>query len=102
MALSATGRAALAVDPAADLSALPARAIREVSLARGRGFAVVRGDRDPQVASVGAVVVDANGQPVAGLGLSGPIDRVSRRVGELGAIVRDAARLMSADLQELE
>ena len=100
VALSATGRAALAIDPASDLSALPTRAVREVSLARGRGFAVVRGDRDPQVASVGAVVVDAHGQPVAGLGLSGPIDRVTKRIGELGAEVRDATRLMSEEIQE--
>jgi DNA-binding IclR family transcriptional regulator len=64
------------------------RALLEV---RRRGWAQSVAEREPGVASVSAPVRDANGQVVAAVSVSGPIDRMGRRPG-----ARWAADLLAA------
>jgi DNA-binding IclR family transcriptional regulator len=54
-------------------------------------------EREPGVASVSAPVVDASGAVLAAVGISGPIERLTRSPGErFGAAVAAAAREISA------
>ena len=57
-------------------------------------------EREPGVASVSAPVLDDAGRVVAAVGVSGPVERTSRRPGErYGAAVLDAARVIEAALR---
>ncbi|MEI6623162.1 MAG: IclR family transcriptional regulator [Actinomycetes bacterium] len=58
---------------------------------RRRGWAESVGERESGVASVSAPVLDANGQVVAAISVSGPIERLSRSPGQ-----RHAQRVMAA------
>ena len=80
-------------------------------LDRGSAGRVLRGEpvggwsesveeREPGVASVSAPVLDDAGRVVAAVGVSGPVERTSRRPGErYGAAVLDAARVIEAALR---
>lgn len=80
-------------------------------LDRGSAGRVLRGEpvggwresveeREPGVASVSAPVLDDVGRVVAAVGVSGPVERTSRRPGErYGAAVLDAARVIEAALR---
>ncbi len=80
-------------------------------LDRGSAGRVLRGEpvggwsesveeREPGVASVSAPVLDDAGRIVAAVGVSGPVERTSRRPGErYGAAVLDAARVIEAALR---
>jgi DNA-binding IclR family transcriptional regulator len=71
-----------------------ARTLAEV---RRRGWAQSVGEREPGVASVSAPVLDADGQVVAAVSVSGPIERLGRRPGlRLAAAVQAAGRTLSA------
>jgi DNA-binding IclR family transcriptional regulator len=64
-----------------------------------RGWAESVGQREAGVASVSAPVLDA-GQVVAAVGVSGPIERLSRSPGKrYGTAVMDAARQVEAALR---
>ncbi|MEI8081236.1 MAG: IclR family transcriptional regulator [Actinomycetes bacterium] len=58
---------------------------------RGRGWAESVGERESGVASVSAPVLDPNGQVIAAISVSGPIERLSRNPGQ-----RHAQRVMVA------
>ena len=88
---NAAGKALLALLPeealdaylATPLETLTAATIRdpdalreELVLIRSRGFAVTDGEAVEGAASIGAAVLDARGQPFAGLSVAGPRDRV--------------------------
>jgi IclR family KDG regulon transcriptional repressor len=76
----------------------PSRLFRELHLAREAGYAVERGEHHAQVRGVGAAVVAGSGL-VAGLEIVGPADRLDpARLEALGAMVRDAARTVAAEL----
>ena len=64
------------------------RTLQEI---RRRGWAQSAGERAAGVASVSAPVRDANGDVVAAISVSGPIDRMGRRPG-----ARWAADLLAA------
>jgi len=64
------------------------RALAEV---RRRGWAQSAAEREPGVASVSAPVRDRDGEVIAAVSVSGPIDRMGRRPGE-----RWAADLLAA------
>lgn len=80
-------------------------------LDRGSAGRVLRGEpvggwresveeREPGVASVSAPVLDDADRVVAAVGVSGPVERTSRRPGErYGAAVLDAARVIEAALR---
>ena len=80
-------------------------------LDRGSAGRVLRGEpvggwresveeREPGVASVSAPVLDDAGLVVAAVGVSGPVERTSRRPGErYGEAVLDAARVIEAALR---
>ncbi len=80
-------------------------------LDRGSAGRVLRGEpvggwresveeREPGVASVSAPVLDDAGRVVAAVGVSGPVERTSRRPGErYGAAVLDATRVIEAALR---
>jgi DNA-binding IclR family transcriptional regulator len=71
-----------------------ARTLAEV---RRRGWAQSAGEREPGVASVSAPVLDADGEVVAAVSVSGPIERLGRRPGlRLAAAVQAAGRALSA------
>lgn len=55
---------------------------RHLAEVRKRGWAQSAGERADGVASVSAPVYDADGQMVAAVSVSGPIDRMGRRPGE--------------------
>lgn len=69
-------------------SGLSERSLLEI---RRRGWAQSAGEREAGVASVSAPVRDANGNVVAAISVSGPIDRMGRRPG-----ARWAADLLAA------
>ncbi|GFG76580.1 IclR family transcriptional regulator [Mycobacterium botniense] len=80
-------------DTATQQAVLPAAKFSEHALAevRRRGWAQSVAEREPGVASVSAPVRDANGQVIAAISVSGPIDRMGRRPG-----ARWAADLLAA------
>ena len=74
----------------------PERALAEV---RRRGWAQSVGQREAGVASVSAPVIDATGELLAALSISGPIERLVRSPGSRFAPVLVAgARRISAEL----
>lgn len=111
---SATGKAMLAASPEAVVERLlaeplvalteasivdPARFRVELRRIRARGYSINLGERRSDVAAVGAVIRDADGHPVAGIGISAPRQRFGPAVIEsvaelvLGAASRTSARL---------
>ena len=80
-------------DPATQRAVLPSAVFSERTLAdvRRRGWAQSAAEREPGVASVSAPVRDHNGEVVAAVSVSGPIDRMGRRPG-----ARWAADLLAA------
>lgn len=68
----------------------------ELEQAVTRGWAVV--DRGDHVSRVGAAVLAASGEPVAGISVSGPSARVAQRVDEYGQLCHATARAISAEL----
>lgn len=71
--------------------------LRGETAALARGWAESVGEREPGVASVSAAVRDASGSVVAAVGVSGPIDRISRQPGRRhAAAVVAAARAIEA------
>lgn len=49
---------------------------KELGAVRQRGYAVDDEENEPGVACIGAPILDANGQPVAAMSVSGPVQRV--------------------------
>jgi DNA-binding IclR family transcriptional regulator len=80
-------------DPATQRAVLAEAVYGERTLieVRRRGWAQSVAEREPGVASVSAPVRDGNGQVVAAVSVSGPIDRMGRRPG-----ARWAADLLAA------
>jgi DNA-binding IclR family transcriptional regulator len=115
MHTTASGKAVLAAMPesqaAALLRAAPLEALtphtdtdvdallRELQKVRRQGFAVTVGTRHPDVAAVGAAILDGQGRPVATLSLSLPSQRFPRRMWPVyGEQVARAAAECSAQL----
>ncbi|MGH9101751.1 MAG: IclR family transcriptional regulator, partial [Acidimicrobiales bacterium] len=112
--VSATGKALLAAssDAVVDhflsepLAALtgetivdPARFREELARIRARGYSTNIGERRSDVCAVGAVIRDASGHPVAGIGLSAPRQRFDAPAMEAAAeLVIAAAGRTSARL----
>jgi DNA-binding IclR family transcriptional regulator len=80
-------------DAATRQSVLPSAKFTERALAevRRRGWAQSAAEREPGVASVSAPVRDSDGEVIAAVSVSGPIDRLGRHPGE-----RWAADLLAA------
>jgi DNA-binding IclR family transcriptional regulator len=75
-------------EPPAD-AAFSARTLSDV---RRRGWAASVGEREPGVASVSAPVRDADGQVLAAISISGPVERLGRSPGKhFAAAVTEAA-----------
>lgn len=72
---------------------------RDLAGVRRRGYAIDNVENEPGVRCVAAAVRDHDGRAPAAISVSGPAARVtSRRVPELGRIVAEAARTVSARL----
>ncbi|TFV63188.1 UNVERIFIED_ORG: IclR family transcriptional regulator [Bacillus sp. AZ43] len=112
---TASGKAVLAAMPepqaaallrAAPLEALTAQTdtdvddlLKELERVRRQGYAVTVGTRHPDVAAVGAAILDAQQRPVATLSLSLPVQRFPRRMWPVyGAQVARAAEECSRQL----
>ena len=113
----ATGKALLAAQPSSWLDTLPEvlerytpatlttkaalrTALDEVART---GYAVNRGEWRDGVGGLATVVRDATGQPIAALGISGPLDRLTpSRMLALAPGVMDLAQQLSATLSHLE
>lgn len=71
---------------------------QELEQIRQRGFAMSRGERQPDAASVAAPVFGADGVPAAVLSVCGPIERFWRHAEQTGDRVREATNLLSRRL----
>lgn len=72
--------------------------MQQVLKVRVNGYAINRAENRAAVCAIGAAVVDPTGRPVATVSISVPDSRfVESRIPEWGALVRDAARAISAD-----
>jgi len=105
----ASGKALLAYQPDEVLAALPERleshtastldsraALLDcLATTRARGYAVNSGEWRDTVGGVAAVVLGADGRPVASLGISGPLERVEPAQDDHVKQVVDAARRVS-------
>jgi DNA-binding IclR family transcriptional regulator len=49
---------------------------RELETIRQRGYAIDREENEPGVGCIGGAIFDANGRPVAGMSISGPLQRI--------------------------
>ncbi|HYY72704.1 MAG TPA: IclR family transcriptional regulator [Candidatus Bathyarchaeia archaeon] len=59
------------------LSPRPTRALyRELEAIRQRGYAIDRGENEPEVGCLGAPIFDADGDPVAAISISGALQRI--------------------------
>jgi DNA-binding IclR family transcriptional regulator len=82
-------------DPLVALAKFSSRALADV---RRRGWAQSVGERELGVASVSAPVRDADGDIVAAISVSGPVDRLTRTPGRLhAAAVLAAAAALEGD-----
>jgi IclR family acetate operon transcriptional repressor len=104
---TAMGRAIMAALPAEECEAAIARVgegepadtdeIREgVRLARERGWATI--DRNDDVTRVGAAILDATGEPIGAITVSGPSYRMTDRMTEWAAACVDTAHEIGRDL----
>lgn len=72
---------------------------RELTDIRALGYAVSRGERQPDAASVAAPVLQADGTVFGALSVCGPVQRFDRQgISAIGHLVREAAQALSADL----
>ncbi|MEU9530413.1 IclR family transcriptional regulator [Streptomyces sp. NPDC048210] len=71
---------------------------QELAEARATGCAVNRGEWRISVGGIAAVVFDANGAPVAAVGVSGPVDRVLPEESRYRRAVLDSVREISREL----
>jgi IclR family acetate operon transcriptional repressor len=79
----------------------PAALRRKIKETRRVGYAVNIGENRPGVCAIGAAVLARTGEPVAGLSISIPESRFSRkRVPEWGAMVTAAAAEIGTNLRE--
>jgi IclR family acetate operon transcriptional repressor len=66
---------------------------------RARGWAFDNEERTLGMRCVAAPIVDIYGQPVAGISVSGPVQRMAEdKIERIGALVRDAAHSVSRGL----
>lgn len=92
--------------PAGRLEPVTARTLRdsralEADLARVRrqGFATTVDELEVGLTGIAAPILDAQGQAVAALGISGPTQRLERRLDELGRFLIEQAGLLAARLR---
>lgn len=112
----ATGKALLSVQPSAALDALPSELPRytartlctrpalraELEQSARRGYAINRGEWRDDVGGIAAVVNGDAGLPIAALGVSGPLNRLTdARMAELAPQVMALAERLSLTLQYL-
>jgi DNA-binding IclR family transcriptional regulator len=72
---------------------------RELAAVKRYGYAASVAEREPGLASVSAPVHDATGVVVAAIGVSGPVERLTRTPGKrFGAAVVEAARRLESEL----
>jgi DNA-binding IclR family transcriptional regulator len=72
---------------------------RELAAIKRYGYAASVAEREPGLASVSAPVHDATGVVVAAIGVSGPVERLTRTPGKrFGAAVVAAARRLESEL----
>jgi DNA-binding IclR family transcriptional regulator len=72
---------------------------RELAAVKRYGYAASVAEREPGLASVSAPVHDASGVVVAAIGVSGPVERLTRTPGKrFGAAVVEAARRLESEL----
>jgi DNA-binding IclR family transcriptional regulator len=83
-------------DPLVERAAFTARGLADV---RRRGWAASVGEREAGVGSVSAPVRDADGDVVAAVSVSGPLERLTRSPGRLhaDAVLAAAAELTRSD-----
>lgn len=74
---------------------------RELDEIRRCGFALNRGEWRAEVGGVAAPILDREGRPVAAIGVSGPLERVSERAEKYAELVRWAAGEISKRLRGL-
>ena len=93
--LEATRREAFTPKTVVEAEALT----RDLAEARTRGWALDDEEKNDGMRCVAAPILDAVGEAVAGISVSGPTLRMSRdRIEEIGRLVRDAARDVSRGL----
>lgn len=74
----------------------PEHLMNDLKRTAQRGYAVDNEEKEHGMRCIAAPVFDARREPVAGLSISGPVNRVSvDRAEPLGHLVRDAARALS-------
>jgi DNA-binding IclR family transcriptional regulator len=72
---------------------------RELAAVKRYGYAASVAEREPGLASVSAPVHDAGGAVVAAIGVSGPVERLTRTPGKrFGAAVVAAAMRLESEL----
>lgn len=77
--------------------------LADVAATRAKGFALDDEERTGGMRCVAAVVRNAAGEAVAGISVSGPLNRLSDgRVARMSQFVQDAARALSDDLGAVE
>lgn len=68
----------------------------ELAQVRATGVAVNRGGWDVAMSAVGAAIVDAHGEPVAGIGVYGPRERIEANLDSISPAVLKAAAEVEA------
>src|SRR5690606_22838766 len=103
----ANGRAVLACMPEAECRQHLERAgadspelREELARVRATGIAVNRGGWDIALSAVGAAIVDADGAPIAGIGVYGPRERIDANLDSISPAVLAAAREIELTLAE--
>lgn len=109
----ATGKALLAHEPESGLAQVMRHAVkfsprtlttldalaRDLARVRRLGYAMNRGEWRESVCGLAAPIFDASGRPVAAVGISGPIQRLTPgALRKFAPVVVDAARAISREL----
>ncbi|MBM3738556.1 MAG: IclR family transcriptional regulator [Acidobacteria bacterium] len=69
---------------------------RQIAESRAQGFYVDDGEMNPRIRCVAAPILDGSRRPIAAIGLSGPVEVLSKaRVSEIGTMVVGKARQVS-------
>ena len=80
----------------------PKQLMLEIENAAAKGFAVINGERNEDLISIGAAILDDKGDPIAAIELEGPRSRLKwpKKRERLGSLIHNASERITSSLKK--